>query len=255
MFIGYARVSTEDQSLALQHDALRAAGCERIFDDKVSGAKSERPGLTKALEQLRDGDTLAVWRLDRMGRSLKDLIARAEELKEMGVGLKSLQESIDTTSSGGQLIFHMFGVLAEFERNLIRERTQAGLTAARARGRKGGRKNVLDRKKRAHAVQLYHSREHTIPEICNLRASRGPRSMPMWESLPMANRGIRIPSETLLALRTRLAGLPPRSAARREEIGRIADLFGVSPSTVYRALKTLHQPKGLRRADRGKPRG
>lgn len=103
-----------------------------------------------------------------MGRSLKDLIARAEELKEMGVGLKSLQESIDTTSSGGQLIFHMFGALAEFERNLIRERTQAGLAAARARGRKGGRKKVLDRKKRAHAVQLYHSREHTIPEICNL---------------------------------------------------------------------------------------
>ncbi|MCL4148687.1 UNVERIFIED_CONTAM: hypothetical protein GTU68_043141 [Idotea baltica] len=168
MFIGYARVSTEDQSLALQHDALRAAGCERIFDDKASGAKSERPGLTKALEQLRDGDTLVVWRLDRMGRSIKDLIARAEELKEMGVGLKSLQEAIDTTSSGGQLIFHMFGALAEFERNLIRERTQAGLTAARARGRKGGRKKVLDRKKRAHAVQLYHSREHTIPEICNL---------------------------------------------------------------------------------------
>ncbi|MCK8485532.1 recombinase family protein [Aliiroseovarius sp. S2029] len=168
MFIGYARVSTEDQSLALQHDALRAAGCERIFDDKVSGAKSERPGLVKALEQLRDGDTLVVWRLDRMGRSLKDLIARAEELKEMGVGLKSLQESIDTTSSGGQLIFHMFGALAEFERNLIRERTQAGLKAARARGRKGGRKKVLDRKKRVLAVQLYHSREHTIPEICNL---------------------------------------------------------------------------------------
>lgn len=168
MLIGYARVSTEDQSLALQHDALRTAGCERVFDDKISGAKSERPGLIKALEQLRDGDTLVVWRLDRMGRSLKDLIARAEELKEMGVGLKSLQESIDTTSSGGQLIFHMFGALAEFERNLIRERTQAGLTAARARGRKGGRKKVLDRKKRSHAVQLYHSRKHTIPEICNL---------------------------------------------------------------------------------------
>ena len=168
MFIGYARVSTEDQSLALQHDTLRAAGCERIFDDKVSGAKSERPGLIKALEQLRDGDTLVVWRLDRMGRSLKDLIARAEELKTMGVGLKSLQESINTTSSDGQLIFHMFGALAEFERNLIRERTQAGLTAARARGRKGGRKKVLDHKKRAHAVQLYHSREHTILKICSL---------------------------------------------------------------------------------------
>ena len=168
MLIGYARVSTEDQNLALQHDALCAAGCDRIFDDKVSGVKSERPGLAKALGQLRDGDTLVVWRLDRMGRSLKDLIARTEELKEMGVGLKSLQESIDTTSSGGQMIFHMFGALAEFKRNLIRERTQAGLKAARARGHKGGRKKVLDRKKRAHAVQLYHSREHTIPEICEL---------------------------------------------------------------------------------------
>nr|WP_227272195.1 recombinase family protein [Roseobacter sp. H9] len=168
MLIGYARVSTEDQSLALQHDALRAAGCERIFDDKVSGAKSERPGLVKALELLRDGDTLVVWRLDRMGRSLKDLIERAEELKDMGVGLKSLQESIDTTTSGGQLIFHMFGALAEFERNLIRERTEAGLRAARARGRKGGRKKALDRKKRVHAVELYRSRKHTVPEICNL---------------------------------------------------------------------------------------
>lgn len=106
---------------------MRAAGCERIFDAKVSGAKNERLGLTKALEQLRDGDTLVVWRLDRMGRSLKDLIARAEELKQMGVGLKSLQESIDTTSSSGQLIFHMFGALAEFERNLIQERTQGSL--------------------------------------------------------------------------------------------------------------------------------
>ena len=150
------------------NDALCAAGCERIFDDKVSGVKSEHPGLAKALGQLRDGDTLVIWRLDRMGRSLKDLIARTEELKEMGVGLKSLQESIDTTSSGGQLIFHMFGALAEFERHLIRERIQAGLKAARARGHKGGRKKVLDRKKRAHAVQLYHSREHTIPEICKL---------------------------------------------------------------------------------------
>jgi DNA invertase Pin-like site-specific DNA recombinase len=168
MQIGYARVSTEDQNLALQHDALQAAGCERVFDDTASGAKANRPGLERAVEQLRDGDTLVVWRLDRLGRSLKDLITKAEELKEMGVGLKSLQESIDTTSSGGQLIFHMFGALAEFERNLIRERTQAGLTAARARGRKGGRKKALDRTKRAHAVELYHSRKHTVPEICAL---------------------------------------------------------------------------------------
>ena len=120
------------------------------------------------MEQLRDGDTLVVWRLDRLGRSLKELISQAEELKRMEVGLRSLQESIDTTSSGGQLIFHMFGALAEFERNLIRERTHAGLTAARARGRKGGRKNALDPKKRAHVVELYRAREHTVPEICSL---------------------------------------------------------------------------------------
>ena len=168
MLIGYARVSTEEQSLDLQHDALRSVGCERIFDDKASGARTERPGLNRALEQLRDGDTLVVWRLDRLGRSLKDLIARAEALKEMGVGLKSLHESIDTTSSGGQLIFHLFGALAEFERNLIRERTKAGLNAARARGREGGRKKVLTYKRRAHAVALYRSRKHTVPEICNL---------------------------------------------------------------------------------------
>ena len=118
MLIGYARVSKEEQNLDPLLDALRAAGCERIFDDKASGATAERPGLNRALEQLRDGDTLVVWRLDRLGRSLKDIIACAEELKETGAGLKSLQESIDTTSSGGQLIFHLFGSLAEFERNL-----------------------------------------------------------------------------------------------------------------------------------------
>jgi DNA invertase Pin-like site-specific DNA recombinase len=168
MQIGYARVSTEDQSLILQHDALIASGCERVFDDHISGMKANRPGLDKALEQLRNGDTLVVWRLDRLGRSLKDLISRAEELKEMGVGLKSLQESIDTTSSGGQLIFHMFGALAEFERNLIRDRTHAGLSAARARGRMGGRRKALDAKKRAHTADLYKSRKHTVNEICSL---------------------------------------------------------------------------------------
>lgn len=168
MLIGYARVSTEDQSLDLQRDALTASGCERVFEDKVGGTKTDRPGLNRALEQLRKGDTLVVWRLDRLGRSLKDLILRAETLKERGVGLQSLQESIDTTSSGGQLIFHMFGALAEFERNLIRERTHAGLSAARARGRMGGRRKVLDLRQRRHAVELYRSRKHTVKEICAL---------------------------------------------------------------------------------------
>ncbi|MEE4279148.1 MAG: recombinase family protein [Halieaceae bacterium] len=168
MLIGYTRVSTEDQSLALQRDALRGAGCEEIFADRASGTKADRPGLKRALERLRAGDTLIVWRLDRLGRSLKDLIVRAEELRERGVGLRSLQESIDTSSSGGELIFHMFGALAQFERALIRERTQAGLQAARARGRKGGRRKALDVKQRVHAVELYRARRHTVKEICDL---------------------------------------------------------------------------------------
>jgi len=143
MLLGYERVSTDDQNLALQHDALQAAGCHKFFSDKISGVKAERPGLKQALKFAREGDTLVVWRLDRLGRSLKDLIALVEELEKRKIGLRSLQENIDTTTSGGKLIFHMFGALAEFERNLIRERTQAGLQAARARGRKGGRKHKL----------------------------------------------------------------------------------------------------------------
>ena len=167
MLIGYARISTDDQTLDLQRDALREAGCERIFEDTAGGA-AERPNLNQALSHLRAGDTLVVWRLDRLGRSLKDLIARAEDLRSGGVGLKSLKEAIDTDSSTGQLVFHIFGALAEFERALIRERTQAGLQAARARGRKGGRRKRLDRDQRAHTVELYRARRHTVREICNL---------------------------------------------------------------------------------------
>ena len=158
MLIGYARVSTDDQTLDLQRDALQDAGCERIFEDHASGA-GDRPGLRDALTHLRAGDALVVWRLDRLGRSLKDLIARAEALRTQGVGLRSLKEAIDTDSSSGQLIFHIFGALAEFERALIRERTQAGLQAARARGRKGGRPKRLDAEQRAHAVALYRARK------------------------------------------------------------------------------------------------
>lgn len=168
MLIGYARVSTDDQSLDLQNDGLSAAGCEDIFRDKASGAKADRPGLRDVLAALRKGDTLVVWRLDRLGRSLKDLLSIAETLEQRGVGLKSLHESIDTTSSGGRLIFHMFGALAEFERNLVRERTRAGLQAARARGRNGGRRKSLEIAKRRHAVQLYHEKTYTVGEICRL---------------------------------------------------------------------------------------
>lgn len=168
MLIGYARISTDDQNLALQDDALAAAGCEKVFRDRASGAKAERPGLGAALESLRAGDTLVVWRLDRLGRSLKDLIARAEEFEARGVGLRSLQEAIDTTSSGGRLVFHIFGALAEFERRLVQERTRAGLDAARARGRKGGRPKQLDAAKRRHAVELYRSKRYTVNEVCRL---------------------------------------------------------------------------------------
>ena len=166
MLIGYERVSTDDQNLALQHDALQAAGCEKIFADKMSGAKADRPGLKEALEFARQGDTLVVWRLDRLGRSLKDLMALVERLEQHTIGFRSLQESIDTTSSGGKLIFHMFGALAEFERNLMRERTQAGLQAARARGRKGGRQPKLTSQQIDVGRALAADSKRSVSSIC-----------------------------------------------------------------------------------------
>jgi DNA invertase Pin-like site-specific DNA recombinase len=165
MLIGYARVSTHDQTLNLQQDALTKAGCNKIFTDTASGAKAERIGLEEALNYVRKGDTLVVWRLDRLGRSLPHLIATMTDLEERGIGFKSLTENVDTTTSGGKLIFHIFGALAEFERNLIRERTQAGLTAARARGKKGGRPKALIPKQLSIARDLYEKR-HPIAEIC-----------------------------------------------------------------------------------------
>jgi DNA invertase Pin-like site-specific DNA recombinase len=147
MLIGYARVSTHDQTLNLQRDALQKAGCNKIFTDTASGARTERKGLDEALAYVRSGDTLVVWRLDRLGRSLPHLITTLTSLEERGIGFKSLTENIDTTTSGGKLIFHIFGALAEFERNLIRERTTAGLTAARTIGRLGGRPKALTGKK------------------------------------------------------------------------------------------------------------
>jgi DNA invertase Pin-like site-specific DNA recombinase len=168
MVIGYARISTHEQNLDLQKDALRDAGCKEILIDQVSGTTANRPGLTRTLEMLRQGDLLVVWRLDRLGRSLKHLIELAGSLEAKGIGVRSLQENIDTTSSGGKLIFHIFGALAEFERNLIRERTKAGLAAARARGRKGGRPQALDSKKKEVLFQLYGERKQSINEICNI---------------------------------------------------------------------------------------
>lgn len=168
MLIGYARVSTDDQHLDLQRDALTKAGCGRLFEDTASGVKAERPGLTALLSSLRAGDTVVIWRLDRLGRSLKDMIHLAEQLDAAGVGLHSVQENIDTASVGGRLVFHLFGALAEFERNLIRERTRAGLAAARARGRMGGRRKRLDPAKREVALRLYHERQHTVGDICRM---------------------------------------------------------------------------------------
>lgn len=168
MKIGYARVSTHEQNLSLQKDALKQAGCGKIFQDRVSGAKAERPGLEEAKAYVREGDTLVVWRLDRLGRSLKHLIETITALEERGVAFQSIQESIDTTTSGGRLVFHIFGALAEFERNLIRERTRAGLAAARARGRRGGRPRALDEKKTQLLYQLYDERKRTVKEICEV---------------------------------------------------------------------------------------
>src|SRR5664280_1951462 len=166
--IGYARVSTEDQNASLQEDALKTAGCVRVFTDHASGSKPSRPELDRMLDQLRSGDVVVVWRLDRLGRSLKNLIALVDDLAGLGVGVKSVSESIDTTTANGRLFFSIMGALAEFERDLIRERTNAGLAAARARGRVGGRPSVMNTKKVTTARKLYDSRQHTVAEIAEM---------------------------------------------------------------------------------------
>jgi DNA invertase Pin-like site-specific DNA recombinase len=173
MLVGYARVSTYEQTLDLQTDALKQSGCEYIFTDTASGAKTERPGLKQAMSYLRRDDSLVVWRLDRLGRSLKHLIDTITQLQEQGIGFRSLTENIDTTTSGGKLIFHVFGALAEFERDIIRERTKAGLAAARARGRRGGRPRALLPKKIAQLQALAADRSTTIGDILDtLKISR-----------------------------------------------------------------------------------
>src|SRR6266550_1006116 len=169
MLIGYARVSTQDQTLNLQKDALEKIGCSKIFTDTISGSTTERKGLDEALAYVREGDTFVVWRLDRLGRTLKHLIETVTDLRKRHIGFKSLTESIDTTTSNGRLIFNIFASLAEFERDLIRERTKAGLQAARARGRVGGRpkvKTLNTPKKVAMAQSLYDNKDNTIDEIC-----------------------------------------------------------------------------------------
>ena len=165
MNIGYARVSTDDQKLDLQMDALQSAGCNEIYKDVASGAKTQRMGLEKAVEYLRSGDTLVVWKLDRLGRSLKHLIDVVNSLNKRGVFFKSIRENIDTSSSGGKLTFHLFGALAEFERDIIRERTMAGLAAARARGRVGGRPSVMNDQKIKLAKQLMANPSNNATEV------------------------------------------------------------------------------------------
>ncbi len=164
-FIGYARVSTQDQSTDLQLDALAKAGCSRVFSESASGAQRDRPELARALDYMRPGDTLVVWKLDRLARSLKQLIESVESLEGKGIGFRSLTESIDTTTAGGKLTFHIFAALAEFERSMIRERTRAGLDAARARGRVGGRPRSLTDKDLEMAKTLLANPDITVDEV------------------------------------------------------------------------------------------
>jgi DNA invertase Pin-like site-specific DNA recombinase len=169
MLIGYARVSTNEQNLDLQLDAFKQAGIstKNLYTDKVTGTKHERPGLEAALSHLREGDTFVVWRLDRLGRSLKHLIEIVTALQQQNIAFKSMTENIDTSTATGQLVFHIFGALAEFERNLIKERTMAGLEAARARGRKGGRPKLNPASgKVAMARKLYADKTDSIADIC-----------------------------------------------------------------------------------------
>ena len=165
MLISYARVSIQDQNPELQLAALKAAGCDRLFEEKASGAKRDRPELNAVLSHLRKGDTLVVWKLDRLARSLKQLMETVELLHEHGIGFRSLTEAIDTTTSGGRLIFHIFGALAEFERSIIRERTTAGLSAARARGRVGGRPRAMSEADLAVARTLLKDGQLTIADV------------------------------------------------------------------------------------------
>ena len=183
MLVGYARVSTQEQDLALQLDALRAAGCEKVYEEKASGAQRERPALQAALGYMREGDTLVVWKLDRLARSLKQLIETIEQFGGRGIGLRSLTEAIDTTTAGGKLVFHIFAALAEFERGVIRERTLAGLQAARARGRTGGRPPALKTKDLAAAKAMLKDPEITVAEIAR-RLSVAPSTL--YRHLPRA---------------------------------------------------------------------
>ena len=173
MLIGYARVSTVDQNLDLQRNALTEAGCEQIFIEQMSGAVADRPDLMAAIGYARSGDTLVVWKLDRLARSLKQLIDTVEKLRERGIGFRSLTEALDTTTAQGRLVFHMFGALAEFERGLIRERTRAGLSSAKKAGRTGGRPPKLTDKDIQAAKAMLANPDIGVAEVAHrLRVSQ-----------------------------------------------------------------------------------
>jgi len=168
MRVGYGRVSSRDQRLEPQRDALLADGCERVFEEKVSSREAERKALREAFDYCREGDVLVVASLDRLGRSLRELIDLVGELEGRGVGFRSLKENLDTATAGGRLVFHVFASIAEFERELIRERTMAGLASARARGRHGGRPRALDENRARLARRLKEEGEHSVEEICSM---------------------------------------------------------------------------------------
>ena len=188
MLVGYARVSTLDQDPALQLDALKATGCERIFTEKASGTQRDRPQLKAALEYLREGDSLVVWKLDRLARSLTQLITSVADLEGRGIGLRSITEQIDTTTAGGRLIFHIFGALAEFERAVIRERTSAGLAAARARGKKGGRPTTMKDKDITAAKAMLADPSLTVEDIAE-RLHVSPATL--YRHIPGGRSGLR----------------------------------------------------------------
>jgi DNA invertase Pin-like site-specific DNA recombinase len=192
MLMGYARVSTEDQNLDLQRDALARAGAERVFEDKESGARDDRPGL----KDVRKGDCLVVWRLDRLGRSMRSLIGFVEDLRERGIDFRSITEGIDTTTAAGRFFFHVLAALAQMERELIRERTNAGLAAARARGRKGGRKPKLNAKQIAHARKLLEDRTTTIKDVA---ASLGVNRATIYRTLGLGASAKSATAETTAA--------------------------------------------------------
>ncbi len=188
MLIGYARVSTQDQKPELQHDALSKAGCEKVFTEKASGAQRDRPELAAAIGYMREGDTLVVWKLDRLARSMKQLIETVEGLEARGIGFRSLTEAIDTTTPGGKLVFHIFGALAEFERSIIRERTRAGLEAARARGRRGGRPKKLSEGDLRAARAMLLDGEITVADVAR-RLGVSPATL--YRHMPAARSQVR----------------------------------------------------------------